>query len=343
LLPLPGRDARVRRRCPRPKHLLLQALVLLACASVFLTVLTNARPVVFGPVVIPGLRLYDAVSILANLLIALLPFFLGRRYLATPESHVTLLRVLCLAGLGYSLLALYEVRMSPQLSRDIYGFFPGSFQQQMRGGGFRPVVFLVHGLWLGIFTVMVMLGAAGMWRHARATRQDRAWRWGLAAGWLLAVLVLSNSVGALVVGLLLLPVALFMGVRGQLLLATVVAGSVLFYPMLRGAGLIPVETAVSAISSFDAERAESLAYRVRNEEILLARANEKPLAGWGSWGRNRIYNEATGTKASVTDGMWIITIGSWGWLGYIAQFGLLTLPIFFLTFARRQLDLSYAT
>ncbi len=30
---------------------------------------------------------------------------------------------------------------------------------------------------------------------------------------------------------------------------------------------------------------------------------------------------------SVTDGQWVITIGQWGWLGYIAMFGLLCLPL----------------
>ena len=342
--------------------MVLQGLVLLACASIFLTVITNARPVVFGPKIIPGLRLYDAVSVLANLMIALLPFFLGRRYLATPESHVTLLRIFCIAGLGYSLLSLYEVRMSPQLNRMVYGFFPGSFQQQMRGGGFRPLVFLHHGLWLGIFTAMTVLSAAALWRHSMAEGKSKAdaagagdskttggktngatWLWAGAVLWLLVTLVLSHSIGALAIGILLLPVVLLFGVRGQLLLATIVACTVLFYPMLRGTGLIPVDTVVSWAKSINEERAASLEFRLVNEDALLLRADEKPLAGWGSWGRNRIYSEDTGGKVTTTDGMWIITIGSWGWLGYISQFGLLTLPIFFLAYSRRKLDLSFAT
>ena len=41
--------------------------------------------------------------------------------------------------------------------------------------------------------------------------------------------------------------------------------------------------------------------------------------------------------------MWIITIGSWGWVGYISQFGLLILPTIFLAARRRDLEISYAT
>jgi hypothetical protein len=45
----------------------------------------------------------------------------------------------------------------------------------------------------------------------------------------------------------------------------------------------------------------------------------------------------------VTDGVWIIVIGSYGWLGYIAQFGLLTLPTLMLAFGRRSSALTPAT
>lgn len=320
-------------------------LFLLACATSFLTVFTNRDPVIVGQAFLPGLRLYDAASVLGRLLIALLPFLLARRYLATPESHVVLLKVFCIAALGYSLLALYEIRMSPQLNTKIYGFFPssGSFLQQVRGLGYRPLVFLQHGLWLGIFMVMAVLGAAALWRQARWQPLPNAWRWGAATVWLLATLGLSNSLGALIIGVLFLPVVLFMGVRGQLLFAAIIAGSILTYPMLRGAGLVPVQTLLSWSSAISEKRAASLGYRFSNEDILLAHANEKPLAGWGGYGRNRVRDAETGRDISTTDGMWIITIGTWGWVGYISQFGLLVLPTIFLAARRRELDISYAT
>lgn len=58
-------------------------------------------------------------------------------------------RFLVIAGLIYTVPMLYEIRMSPQLHTIFYGYFPHSFGQQARGGGFRPVVFMGHGLLVG--------------------------------------------------------------------------------------------------------------------------------------------------------------------------------------------------
>ncbi len=44
--------------------------------------------------------------------------------------------------------------------------------------GFRPVVFLHHGLWLAIFMAMALLAAAALWAQARQERLPTAWRWG---------------------------------------------------------------------------------------------------------------------------------------------------------------------
>jgi hypothetical protein len=48
--------------------------------------------------------------------------------------------------LVYIPFCLYEVVMSPRLHRIVYGFHPHSFGQAKRGGGWRPVVFMHHGL-----------------------------------------------------------------------------------------------------------------------------------------------------------------------------------------------------
>jgi hypothetical protein len=50
--------------------------------------------------------------------------------------------------------------------------------------------------------------------------------------------------------------------------------------------------------------------------------------GWGRYGRNRVYEEGSGKDSSVTDGLWILTLGQFGFVGFIAQFGLLTIPVF---------------
>lgn len=328
---------------PRSKmNLLIWSMLVVTMISPLFTVMANPDPILGGLIYVPGLRLYDAFSVIGTTFFSVLPFILGKRFLSTPESHFAMLKVLCFAMLGYAFLALWEVRMSPQLNRTIYGYFPHSFAQHIRAGGFRPVVFFDHGLSLGLFLSMSLLSTLAIWRHQKAMGK-KTFIWLLFAAWLLFTLVLAKTLGVLVLSLALMPFFFLAGVRGQLILAATLSAVVLFYPMLRGAGYIPTDEIYEIALGHDADRAHSLKYRLDNEDALLAKANERPVTGWGSWGRNHIYDEATGDQISVTDGMWVIIIGMFGWMGYIARFGLLTLPIIFLAFNRRSLDVSYIT
>ncbi len=167
-----------------PQQRLLKFLVLVLIASPFLTVLANSDSLHygdpshprFGVTVLPGLRPYDGAGVVLAGLVALLPFFMARKYLAHPREQIMLLGVLFAAALAYSLPTLWEVRMSPQLNREIYGFFPNSWRQHLRGGGFRPLVFLEHGLRLGIFLALSIVAAMGYIRAARGGRPEGASR-----------------------------------------------------------------------------------------------------------------------------------------------------------------------
>jgi len=312
------------------------SLIALTLVTPFVTTLTNGEPVIAGPRYIPGMSLYDSVSLMMSTAIGIVPFVLGMQILRTEHAQAELLRVLVVAACAYALLALFEVRMSPQLSSWVYGFFPHSFAQHIRGGGFRPVVFLGHGLALGIFLCTAVLAACALWRQALRDRVQAA-PWLAATLWLAVTLVLSRNLGATALMLLFAPVILFTPPRLQVLVAAAFAGMVLTYPMLRGAGLVPTDTIHSVAQSVSEQRAGSLKYRLDHEDALLERANEKPFAGWGSWGRNRVYDPETGRDLSVTDGIWVIIIGTYGWFGYLAQFGMLTMPVLMLLRSRARI------
>jgi hypothetical protein len=161
---------------------------------------------------------------------------------------------------------------------------------------------------------------------ARADPSRRAVGWWVCVIYLLVVLVLSKSVASLLYGFAFAPVIAFLSVRVQLHVAMVLAVLALAYPALKVADLVPEERMLAAAERIDPERANSLQFRLDNENVLLERAMERPLFGWGSWGRNQVYNSA-GEIVTTTDGRWIITIGVYGWLGFLAEFGLLALPI----------------
>jgi hypothetical protein len=323
-------------------QLLFRLLFVFLFLTPVLTVLQNAEPVITGSGrFIPGLRPYDIGSLMLSLGVTFLPFFLAQRFLARPEDQVMLLQTFVIAGLGYSLLCLYEIRMSPQLNNRIYGFFPHSFFQHIRAGGFRPIVFLPHGLWVGIFLAMTIMATAAMFLWSKRNGKGGMALACLAAViWLLGTLFLSKAVGAMALALIFVPVVLFLGVQGQLMFAMIVAGITLFYPLLRGAGWIPVDTVYEFTLERSADRAQSLKFRLDNEDLLLARAAEKPVVGWGSWGRNLTYSATSGDQETTPDGAWIILIGTSGWVGYILHFGLLTAPLFLLGISRRKLGLS---
>lgn len=318
-----------------PRHWMIRLLLLVLVLSAFLTAMTNPDSIFYPLLTLPGLRPYDAFSIVLSAIMSVLPLLLARKYLADSGAQGLMIAVLCIAASGYSLLALFEVRMSPQLNYWTYGFFPHAWIQHIRNGGFRPLVFLSHGLVLGIFLVVAMVTTIGLLRVS--TRKRAAIL--LAILLILVTLLLSKNLGATMIAIAVLPAAVFLGARGQLLVAAILSGIVLSYPILRSTHVLPIEEFVTFVEGINEERASSLQTRLDNEERMLAKAAERPLVGWGGWGRSRVYDE-TGIDITIADGYWIIVLGVDGWLGYLARMGLLTAPIFLLLFRGRRADIS---
>jgi O-antigen ligase len=121
----------------------------------------------------------------------------------------------------------------------------------------------------------------------------------------------------------------------------------LSYPVLRAAELVPTTSILQAANAVSADRAGSLQTRFYNEDQLLARAWQRPLFGWGRFGRSRVYNGWNGGDSSTTDGHWIITMGEFGVVGFVAEFGLLGFSVFraikALRFARTKREAEYLT
>ena len=317
----------LRARAPirwLPETTIGRVLVAVFVLSPFMTVLTNQDPVFYGEVSLPALRFREAVSICIQQALFVAPMLLARHFLAEEEDQRHILVALMVAGLAYSLPALVEVRLSPQLNAWIYGYYQHSFAQAIRFGGYRPLVFLYHGLWLAFLLLTTAFAALTLMRAERS----RAMVYGGAGIYLLVVLFLCKSTGAILYAAALLPLVLILGRRWQLHAACAMAFLALAYPILKGADLVPVDTMLTLANDIDPDRAASLRFRFDNEDILLDRAYERPVFGWGSWGRNHLLDPVTGAIVTVTDGRWIIVIGVFGWLGFLAEFGLLTLPVF---------------
>ncbi|MCH2163593.1 MAG: hypothetical protein MK098_02925 [Marinovum sp.] len=309
-----------------PDSLSARVLMLVFIFSPVMTVANNGHPVYWGELVLPSLGVTDAIALTITQFLLLLPFMMARQFLYEGASQRHLICAFMLGGLAYSLPVLLEVRLSPQLNVWIYGYFQGIFSQTVRFGGWRPTVFLYHGLWVAFYMMMALVAAAAMFKFEK----KRRWTWFGAFLYLFAVLVLCKSLGSLLFAIFLVPLILFFSARFQIKVAAVIALLAIAYPVLKGTEILPSQAILDQAERIDEERSGSLRFRFFNEDILLERAYEKPIFGWGSWGRNHIWNDVSGALETVTDGRWIITIGVYGWIGFLAEFGLIVLPIFLL-------------
>lgn len=310
-----------------PKSPVTVGLFMLFIFSPAVTTILNTDPIYWGEFRIQAMTLKDSLGLVVQQTLLIIPFLLARRFLYRAQDQRDLLFAFMIGGLIYSLPMLLEVRLSPQLNFWVYGYYQHDFIQTMRFGGFRPMVFLYHGIWAAFFLLMAILSAFALWR----TRQIRSnWKLLLVALYLTGVLVLAKSLGAWLFAAVLIPVFMFVGARWQMRLAVVIACFAIAYPALKGVDLVPQGKILWLADTIDPERAASLSFRFENENQLLERAKERPLFGWGSYDRNQILDPASGEVETVTDGRWVILIGQLGWLGFLAEFCLLVMPVLFL-------------
>ena len=295
----------------------------------------------FASSVTNGLGVYDGVSAVVNQTITWgLPYVIGRLYFADVAALRELAIAILIGGLIYVPFCLYEIRMSPQLHTMVYGYHQHQFAQSIRFGGYRPTVFMQHGLAVGMWMAMASLVGVWLWRCA-ALRQ----LWGVPMSWMVPVLfvttVLCKSAGALSLlagGLAVLFVSRWTRTTFPLLCLVMAAP---LYMGLRVSGYWTGDGLVAVSSSvMNKERAGSLKYRMENEDMLAAKAMQQPLFGWGGWGRARVYDEKGG-DLSVTDGLWVIALGSHGLVGLVSLTGMLLLPGFLLW--RRYPPAQWAT
>jgi len=292
-------------------------LILLLFLGAIGTVITNSDPVDEVNRYLPGLNYYDLFSVIMAKLLLLLPFTLGMQLIKTSDDQIQLLKLVVLAGLLYSVLIVFEIRMSPQLHTWIYGFFPHTWGQQVRYGGFRPVVFLGHGLWVSMFTVMVIGAAVTLSKlKLKLSIPPNA----VVITYLVLLLILSKGFGSMILGAILLLFIGFFKPRIIYLVSIVIALISITYPFLCLVDVFPHQLVIENIESINPAQAGSLQFRFNQEIALLERATDRFLFGWGAWGRNRL-------GGSVVDGYWIGLIGMYGVIGFISIFGLMFIAI----------------
>lgn len=235
------------------------------------------------------------------------PYLIARLYLGDRRGIEALAKGLALGALVYVPFCLWESRMSPQLHIAVYGFRAWTFEQSYRMGGYRPSVFMQHGLALGMFMTAGTLCAYWLWR-TRAWTSIRSLRFHWVVALLLVTTVLTRSTGAIM--LLVTGIGVLEATRlsraGWLIVALAIIPPL--YCTSRILGWNAEAIAQLTREHLGEERAGSLQFRIHSEQRLVARAEERFLLGWGRFGRSLGYDEE-GHLAEIPDSMWIIVLG----------------------------------
>jgi len=256
-----------------------------------------------------------------------LPYFLGRLYLGSLDGLRQLAIGILAGGLAYVPFTLIEGVRGPILHQMVYGVSSfDDWTQAQRGGGWRPVVFMQHGLMVSVWMMTAALIAVWLWQTG-AIKKFQGRNIKTLAIILIIAFFLCRSSGAyslFVFGLIVLFSAKWFRTSLPLLF---IIGYIVFYLYIAASGQFSSKDVMGVITPiFGEERASSLKFRFDMEEILGEKARQRFLFGWGDSGGNRVYNQQ-GQDISVTDSLWIIAFGSNGVVGLVSLFSSLLLPV----------------
>jgi hypothetical protein len=253
-----------------------------------------------------------------------IPYLMGRAYCCSKDQIEELAFAIFYGGLVYVPFCWFEIRFSPKLHLMIYGFFQHNFLQHIRYSGFRPIVFMQHGIMVGVWMACSTLVGIWLWRTKLFTKL-----FGIRAVWWIVLMLVTtvfckagSGMAALVLGL-----AIFIGCRGGLpaISLAILAFIPITYLGMRATGMWEGESLATFIESIDRERGGSLAARMRQEGVYLDQAYKSPIFGFGDG--DFIPKDAEGKRlVRGNDGFWIITTGMYGLVSLICAFTALTLP-----------------
>jgi hypothetical protein len=273
-----------------------------------------------------GYSLYDGfASIAYHTLTWGMPYLVGRLYFNDLKAMRELAVGIVVGGLLYAPLMWYEMRMSPQLHRIVYGFTQFDFSQSKRYGGWRPMVFMQTGLSVATWMSSAAVTAFWLWKTKVVPKVM-----GIKMGWVTLILVgtslLDHSVGAVAL--------MFLGM-GVLWLTSITktgawALAIALIPLVWMAARIPPDFWTGQgfedfVRQYDKRSADSIHVRLHSERKLVDRALEEPVYGWTGYKFN--VNEQTGKILGIPDQMWVIMFGKCGFIGLISMTVAMLLPM----------------
>lgn len=313
------------------------SMLFIVAFGAILTAVSNADMLVFkgyaATVVIPGLNIKDgAYMAITNMFSAYFPFLVGFTFVRDAKTMRFMARLLMSILAIMAVLMLIELKMSPQLHHWVYGYAAhAGFGQTRRWGGWRPMLFMRHGLAVSLLVYNCGMATIGMSRTGERPMlfgRVLEFKWKYLLWVCFVLLILTKSTASIIYGVLFYPLAAKAKPVWVLRVAMVLAMMALLYPVARSYELVPTQAIIDGIEdSLGEERAQSMKFRFGNEDLLMNKARDRLTFGWGQYGRQFLYRY-DGKQATVPDGYWIIVVGARGLFGFIPAFLILLYPVF---------------
>ena len=273
-----------------------------------------------------GYSLYDGLASIAYQTTDWgLPYLIGRLYFTDLKAMRELAVGIVVGGILYVPLVWYEIRMSPQLHRIVYGFTQFDFSQTKRYGGYRPMVFMQTGLSVSMWMTAAALVSFWLWRCKVVDKVL-----GIKMGWATLILLLTagadHSVGAIAllgigIGVLLLTKVTKWSVWALLIALIPVVWMTVRIPPDGWSG----QGFEDFVRQYDQRSADSIGVRLHSERKLVDRAMIEPVYGWTGYRFD--VDERTGKMLGIPDQMWVIMFGKCGFIGLISMTLAMLLPM----------------
>ena len=269
--------------------------------------------------VLNGFGFYEGFTIAVNSFLQVgVPFIVGRKYFKSQKDIELLLYSLLIGVLIYTIPTLYESRMSPQICIKVYGYFPHSWIQHFRYGGYRPIVFMNHGLMLSFWIAIGSVILFWEWRSKKIRKLFNIPVF-ILFGLNFATLALCNSKGALALGIIGISLWYTYKTNNSNKFFFISLSFFPVYFIMRILNIITIDEIAEFISHFfDVERIESLVYRLSSEEVLISYMGKRVLFGWHHWARGLMASNIPIIYA--VDSLWIIAYTSRGLIGLVSAF-----------------------
>jgi hypothetical protein len=252
------------------------------------------------------------------------PWLLGRIYFSGREGGVRLINAF-VAGLAVlAPIALLEGIVGPKLYGWLYELHPFRFDGAQRYIGFRPLGFFEHGNQYGIWVAATALAAVWLWRTEPDARVRG--RFGAMAALALVIIVLSQSIGAILLLFGGLALLWKIGSRMKRWVLPVMLGLIMSAGALYLSRALPLRAFAEntiigrqIVGVLRSTGRESFTWRIARDQDALARMSDHPVVGTGQWDW---WRKDEGRPWDLA----VLILGQFGLTGLALALGSLLLP-----------------